>query len=88
MRGQFKSLKSRSDYGSGQFSFLVIVVNHFDMVAEQVKKALRFQPRILKVSFPSRLSAIQTQIGQDVKIKKIYEWFTNHCVLCKHHFNK
>ena len=38
MLGQLKALKSHSDYSWGRFHFLVIIVSHFDMVAEQVVK--------------------------------------------------
>ena len=31
----------------------------------------RFQPRILKVWFPSRVSTIQTQVGQDIKHQEV-----------------
>ena len=40
MQRQLKGIESGSDFGFGLFHFLVIVVSHFDMVAEQVRKTL------------------------------------------------
>ena len=40
MLRHFKSEKSRSKSCSGQFRFLVILIRHFDMVAEQVRRSV------------------------------------------------
>ena len=67
MQGQ--ETKSGSDLSSGQFRFLVILVSHFDMVAEQVRKTIIWRRRLVTSETDTSEMAITSSSGKQRRFK-------------------
>ena len=74
MQKQFKSWKSGSDPGAVHFRFLVIVMNHFDTVAEQVGKIINWRIHLVRRLVTSETDTSEMTISSSSGEQRRFKW--------------